>query len=103
VIFCNLNSGTITAAVSLVRVFIIYEYAELEWPIDIAIALIWVVFGINMIGTILKEENVIYMLQYGFIGHVCYCSGLHIFNSLSPVSPMKSYVYAVQDALVQWW
>jgi cytochrome c oxidase cbb3-type subunit I/II len=37
------------------------EYAELEWPIDIAITLIWVVFGINMFGTILKEEKAIYM------------------------------------------
>jgi cytochrome c oxidase cbb3-type subunit I/II len=83
------------------------EYAELEWPIDIAIALIWVVFGINMIGTILKRrERHLYVAIWFYIATFVTVAVLHIFNSLAlPVSAMKSYsVYAgVQDALVQWW
>lgn len=83
------------------------EYAELEWPIDFAIALIWVVFGINMIGTIIKRrERHIYVAIWFYIATFVTVAVLHIFNSLElPVSAMKSYsVYAgVQDALVQWW
>jgi cytochrome c oxidase cbb3-type subunit I/II len=83
------------------------EYAELEWPIDIAIALIWVVFGINLIGTILKRrERHLYVAIWFYIATFITVAVLHIFNSLElPVSAMKSYsVYAgVQDALVQWW
>ncbi len=83
------------------------EYAELEWPIDIAIALIWVAFGINMIGTILKRrERHLYVAIWFYIATFVTVAVLHIFNSLElPVSAMKSYsVYAgVQDALVQWW
>ncbi|WP_413997737.1 cytochrome-c oxidase, cbb3-type subunit I [Flavobacterium sp. W1B] len=83
------------------------EYAELEWPIDIAITLIWVVFGINMIGTILKRrERHLYVAIWFYLATFVTVAVLHIFNSLAlPVSGMKSYsVYAgVQDALVQWW
>jgi cytochrome c oxidase cbb3-type subunit I/II len=83
------------------------EYAELEWPIDIAIALIWVAFGINMIGTILKRrERHLYVAIWFYIATFVTVAVLHIFNSLElPVSLTKSYsVYAgVQDALVQWW
>ncbi|NJB81852.1 cytochrome-c oxidase, cbb3-type subunit I [Wenyingzhuangia aestuarii] len=83
------------------------EYAELEWPIDIAIALIWVVFGINMIGTILKRrERHLYVAIWFYLGTFVTVAVLHIFNSLAlPVTFTKSYsVYAgVQDALVQWW
>jgi len=83
------------------------EYAELEWPIDIAIALIWVVFGINMIGTIVKRrERHIYVAIWFYIATFVTVAVLHIFNSLElPVSALKSYsIYAgVQDALVQWW
>ncbi len=83
------------------------EYAELEWPIDIAIALIWVVFGINMIGTILRRrERHLYVAIWFYLATFITVAILHIFNSLAlPVSAMKSYsVYAgVQDALVQWW
>ncbi len=83
------------------------EYAELEWPIDIAIALIWVVFGINMIMTIIKRrERHIYVAVWFYIATFVTVAILHIFNSLElPVSALKSYsVYAgVQDALVQWW
>lgn len=83
------------------------EYAELEWPIDIAIALIWVAFGINMIGTILKRrEQHLYVAIWFYIATFVTVALLHIFNSFElPVSFMKSYsAYAgVQDALVQWW
>ncbi|GAB5564507.1 MAG: cytochrome-c oxidase, cbb3-type subunit I [Winogradskyella sp.] len=83
------------------------EYAELEWPFDIAIALVWVVFGINMIGTILKRrQRHLYVAIWFYIATFVTVAVLHIFNSLElPVSALKSYsVYAgVQDALVQWW
>ncbi|MCM5664215.1 cytochrome-c oxidase, cbb3-type subunit I [Galbibacter mesophilus] len=83
------------------------EYAELEWPIDIAIALVWVAFGVNMIGTILKRrQRHLYVAVWFYLGTFVTVAVLHIFNSLElPVSALKSYsVYAgVQDALVQWW
>ncbi|MEQ6123353.1 cytochrome-c oxidase, cbb3-type subunit I [Pseudotenacibaculum sp. MALMAid0570] len=83
------------------------EYAELEWPIDIAIALVWVAFGANMIWTILKRrQRHLYVAVWFYLGTFVTVAVLHIFNSLElPVSFLKSYsVYAgVQDALVQWW
>ena len=83
------------------------EYAELEWPIDIAIAIVWVVFGVNMIMTILRRrERHLYVAIWFYIATFVTVAVLHIFNSLAlPVNGMKSYsVYAgVQDALVQWW
>ncbi len=83
------------------------EYAELEWPIDIAIAVTWVVFGINMIGTIIKRrERHLYVAIWFYLATFVTVAVLHIFNSLAlPVNALKSYsVYAgVQDALVQWW
>jgi len=84
-----------------------HEYAELEWPIDIAITLIWVVFGINMFGTIIKRrERHLYVAIWFYIATFVTIAVLHICNSIElPVSMWKSYmVYAgVQDALVQWW
>jgi cytochrome c oxidase cbb3-type subunit I/II len=83
------------------------EYAELEWPIDIAITLVWVVFGVNMIGTIIKRrERHMYVAIWFYIGTFITVAMLHIVNSLElPLSFTKSYsIYAgVQDALVQWW
>lgn len=83
------------------------EYAELEWPIDIAIALIWVVFGVNMFGTILKRrERHIYVAIWFYIATFVTVAVLHIVNSFElPFSWIKSYsLYAgVQDALIQWW
>ncbi|WP_304233936.1 cytochrome-c oxidase, cbb3-type subunit I [Jiulongibacter sediminis] len=83
------------------------EYAELEWPIDIAIALIWVVFTINLIGTIIKRrERHMYVALWFYIATAVTIAMLHIVNSLEiPISMTKSYsLYAgVQDALVQWW
>jgi cytochrome c oxidase cbb3-type subunit I/II len=83
------------------------EYAELEWPIDIAIALVWVVFGINMIGTIVRRrERHMYVAVWFYLATFLTVALLHIVNSFElPVSFLKSYsAYAgVQDALVQWW
>ncbi len=83
------------------------EYAELEWPIDIAIAVVWIIFGINMFGTILKRREAhIYVAIWFYIATWVTVAVLHIVNSVEiPVSFLKSYpVYAgVQDALVQWW
>ncbi len=83
------------------------EYAELEWPIDIAITLVWVVFGINMFGTILKRrESHIYVAIWFYIASWVTVAMLHIVNSFElPVSFLKSYSWyaGVQDALVQWW
>ncbi|MEK7780338.1 MAG: cytochrome-c oxidase, cbb3-type subunit I, partial [Verrucomicrobiota bacterium] len=83
------------------------EYAELEWPIDIAIALIWVVFTVNLLGTIIKRrEKHIYVAIWFYIATAVTVALLHIVNSLAiPASAFKSYsIYAgVQDALVQWW
>jgi cytochrome c oxidase cbb3-type subunit I/II len=98
----------VAAAVTLLSGFTVgKEYAELEWPIDIAITLIWVVFGWNMFGTILQRRTShIYVSIWFYIATWVTVAVLHIFNSLAvPVSFMKSYtLYAgVQDALVQWW
>ncbi len=83
------------------------EYAELEWPIDIAIALIWVIFGINMFGTIIKRrEKHIYVAVWFYIATFVTVAMLHIVNSFEmPVTFFKSYSWyaGVQDALVQWW
>lgn len=83
------------------------EYAELEWPIDIMIALVWVAFGVNMIGTIIKRrEKQMYVAIWFYIATFVTVAVLHIVNSIElPISLTKSYsVYAgVQDALVQWW
>lgn len=83
------------------------EYAELEWPIDIAITLIWVVFGWNMIGTILKRrERHMYVAIWFYIATFVTVAVLHVVNSFEmPVNWLKSYSFyaGVQDALVQWW
>ena len=84
-----------------------HEYAELEWPIDIAITLIWVTFGINMFGTIFKRrERHLYVAIWFYIATFITVAVLHLTNSMQlPISAFKSYyVYAgVQDALIQWW
>ncbi len=83
------------------------EYAELEWPIDILIALIWVVFGWNMFGTIIKRrERHLYVAVWFYIATFVTVAMLHIVNSFEiPFSWIKSYSWyaGVQDALVQWW
>jgi len=83
------------------------EYAELEWPIDIAITIVWVIFGINMMGTIIKRrERHIYVAIWFYIATLVTVAVLHIVNSFAlPVTLFKSYSWyaGVQDALVQWW
>ncbi len=83
------------------------EYAELEWPIDILITLVWVLFGWNMFGTIIKRrERHLYVAIWFYIATFVTVAMLHITNSIEiPVSLTKSYSWyaGVQDALVQWW
>jgi cytochrome c oxidase cbb3-type subunit I/II len=83
------------------------EYAELEWPIDIAITIIWVIFGWNMFATILKRrERHLYVAIWFYIATFVTVAILHLVNSFAiPVSLFKSYSWyaGVQDALVQWW
>ncbi len=83
------------------------EYAELEWPIDIAIAIVWVIFTVNLIGTILKRrEKHMYVAIWFYIATALTVAVLHIVNSMEmPAGWFKSYsMYAgVQDALTQWW
>jgi cytochrome c oxidase cbb3-type subunit I/II len=83
------------------------EYAELEWPIDLLITGVWVTFGWNMIGTILRRrERHMYVSIWFYLATFLTVALLHVVNSLElPVGLLKSYsMYAgVQDALVQWW
>ena len=83
------------------------EYAELEWPFDIAITLIWLVFGANMMGTILKRRVAhLYVAIWFYLGTWVAVAMLHIVNSIAiPYGVMSSYSWyaGVQDALVQWW
>ncbi len=83
------------------------EYAELEWPIDIAIAIVWVAAMINLLMTMVhRRSEHIYAAIWFYIASFITVAMLHVVNSLAlPISLFKSYsIYAgVQDALVQWW
>ena len=83
------------------------EYAELEWPIDIAITVVWVIFAINFFGMIWKRrEKHLYVAIWFYIATIVTVAVLHIVNSFElPVDAFKSYpLFAgTQDALVQWW
>ena len=83
------------------------EYAELEWPIDILITLVWVAYAIVFFGTIgTRKIKHIYVANWFYGGFILAIALLHIVNSAElPVGLMKSYsAYAgVQDAMVQWW
>ncbi len=83
------------------------EYAELEWPIDIMITLVWVLFGWNMIMTIIKRrERHMYVAIWFYLATFITVALLHVVNSFEmPVHLFKSYSWyaGVQDALVQWW
>lgn len=84
------------------------EYAELEWPIDLLIAIVWVgFFAVNFFGTIAKRrERHLYVAIWFYIATIVTIAVLHVFNNLIvPVGLFKSYsIYAgVQDALMQWW
>ena len=83
------------------------EYAELEWPIDILIAIVWVAFGVVFFGTIAKRTiNHIYVANWFFGALIIAVAILHVFNSFAlPVSFTKSYsLYSgSMDALMEWW
>ncbi len=105
--FWGWNGIIVAAAITLPLGFTTSkEYAELEWPIDIAIAVVWVIFTINLLGTIVKRrERHMYVAIWFYIATALTVAVLHIVNSLEvPATMWKSYsVYAgVQDALVQW-
>ena len=106
--FWGWQSIIVAAAITLpLGITTSHEYAELEWPIDIAITLVWVAFGINMFGTIFKRrERHLYVAIWFYIATFITVAVLHLTNSVQlPISFLKSYyVYAgVQDALIQWW
>ena len=83
------------------------EYAELEWPIDILIALVWVAYAVVFFGTIAKRKiKHIYVANWFYGGFILAVALLHIVNSMAlPTSFMKSYsaYYGAIDAMVQWW
>jgi cytochrome c oxidase cbb3-type subunit I/II len=83
------------------------EYAELEWPIDLAITVTWVIFAVNFFWTLARRrEKHLYVALWFYIATIVTVAVLHIVNSLAiPISPLKSYsIYGgAKDALVQWW
>ena len=83
------------------------EYAELEWPIDLLITAVWVVYAIVFFGTVgTRRVRHIYVANWFYGAFILAIAMLHIVNNAElPVGPMKSYsAYAgVQDAMVQWW
>ncbi|HEY6880112.1 MAG TPA: cytochrome-c oxidase, cbb3-type subunit II, partial [Polyangiales bacterium] len=83
------------------------EYAELEWPIDLAIAVVWLTFAVNFFWTVLRRrEKQLYVALWFYIATLVTITVLHVVNSLAiPVFALKSYSVfgGVQDALVQWW
>jgi cbb3-type cytochrome c oxidase subunit I len=102
------NAIIVAAAVSLLAGYTTSkEYAELEWPLDIAIAVVWIVYGINVFATIARRrERQLYAAVWFWIATILTIGMLHVVNSLElPVSWMKSYsLYAgVNDANIQWW
>jgi cytochrome c oxidase cbb3-type subunit I/II len=106
--FWGWNLIIVAAAVTLPLGFTTSkEYAELEWPIDIAITLVWVAFTVNLLGTIFRRrEKHLYVAIWFYIATALTVAVLHVVNSAEvPAGWFKSYsLYAgVQDALVQWW
>ena len=83
------------------------EYAELEWPIDILIAIVWLSYTFNFIMTIANRKSThIYVSNWFFLAMMVMITYLHVVNSLAiPVELFKSYsIFAsVQDAMIQWW
>jgi cytochrome c oxidase cbb3-type subunit 1 len=106
--FWGWQAVLVSAAISLPMGFTRgKEYAELEWPIAILIAVVWVVYAIVFFGTIIKRKvEHIYVANWFFGAYIIAVALLHIVNGASmPASPMKSYsAYSgVQDAMIQWW
>jgi cytochrome c oxidase cbb3-type subunit 1 len=106
--FWGWQAVILSAAISLPLGFTqAKEYAELEWPIDILIAIVWVSYAIVFFGTIAKRKiKHIYVANWFYGAFIITVALLHIVNSAAiPAGFMKSYsAYAgVQDAMVQWW
>src|SRR4051812_27147349 len=106
--FWGWQSIIVAAAITLLAGYTTgKEYAELEWPIDIAITIVWVAFGVNMFATIIKRrESHLYVAIWFYIATWVTVAMLHIVNSFEiPFTWLKSYSWyaGVQDALVQWW
>ncbi|MDO8718992.1 MAG: cytochrome-c oxidase, cbb3-type subunit I [Polaromonas sp.] len=107
-VFWGWMAVIVAAAISLPMGFTqAKEYAELEWPIDILITLVWVAYAILFFGTVgTRKVKHIYVANWFYGAFIIAIAMLHIVNNASiPVGPMKSYsAYAgVQDAMVQWW
>ena len=107
-VFCGWQAVIVAAAISLPMGYTqAKEYAELEWPIDILIAVVWVSYAVVFFGTIgVRKVRHIYVANWFFGSFILTVALLHIVNSAAiPAGWMKSYsVYAgVQDAMVQWW
>ena len=107
-VFWGWMAVIVAAAVSLPMGFTqAKEYAELEWPIDILITLVWVAYAILFFGTVgTRKVKHIYVANWFYGAFIIAIAMLHIVNNASiPVGPMKSYsAYAgVQDAMIQWW
>ena len=83
------------------------EYAELEWPIDLLIAVVWVAYAVVFFGTLaIRKVKHIYVANWFFAAYIITIAVLHIINNLAiPVSLTKSYVIysGVVDAMVEWW
>jgi cytochrome c oxidase cbb3-type subunit 1 len=102
------NAGIAAAALSLMMGYTqSLEYAELEWPLDVAIVVLWVMFAVNVFGTIIKRrEEQMYVSLWYVIATVVAVAVLYIVNNLAiPASLTKSYsVFAgTNSANVQWW
>jgi cytochrome c oxidase cbb3-type subunit 1 len=85
------------------------EYAEMPWPVDILIALVWVAYAVVFIGTIMKRNQPhIYVANWFYLSFILATAILHIFNNIAvPVSATSVWSYSafsgVQDAMTQWW
>ncbi|MDZ7685088.1 MAG: cytochrome-c oxidase, cbb3-type subunit I [Gammaproteobacteria bacterium] len=107
-VFWGWQAVIVSAAITLpLGITTSKEYAELEWPIDILITIVWVAYALVFFGTIMKRKSQhIYVANWFYASFIVAVAILHIFNSLAiPVSLTKSYpIYAgAVDAMVQWW
>ncbi len=102
------NVAVVLAAVSLlIGMNTTKEYAELEWPLDVVVVILWVMFAINILGMIFKRKQMhLYVSLWYIIATIIAVAVLYIINNLAiPVSWNKSYsIFAgVNDANVEWW
>jgi len=109
--FVALQAGLLLAVISLALGMMQgKEYHELEWPLDLAVALVWVMFTFNFVMTIATRDKEkvphIYVANWFFLGMMIMITYLWVVNGLSvPVSLFRSYSLfgGVQDAMIQWW